>query len=232
MKPKILAIVPARAGSRRLPNKNIKLLNGLPLVAHTFEAIKKSEYINTTIVTSDCPEVLRICQSYNNTYPLQRPARLASDTASSIDVVLHAVEFAEKQIDEFDIVCLLQPTSPLRTSVDIDTAISLLLEKKAKAVVSMSKCEHPPLWATKLDNKNDFGLFMKGLNNKRSQDLGDYYQLNGAIYLIDKTTLLNTKKLFLENDSYPYIMTAQNSLDIDTSLDFDLAESIVLKGLS
>tara|TARA_B110000211_G_scaffold133702_1_gene153280 strand:- start:9548 stop:10240 length:693 start_codon:yes stop_codon:yes gene_type:complete len=223
MKPKVLAVVPARAGSKRLPQKNIKLLNNLPLIAHTFEAIKNSKYISTTIATSDCQQVLNISAQYANTYPLNRPAELASDEATTADVVLHAVEYA-KQFEEFDIVCLLQPTSPLRTTQDIDSAITLYIEKQAKGVVSMAKCEHSPLWATPLDTPNEFKNFIKGLTNARSQDLKEFYQLNGAIYLVDHNILINTKKIFLEDDYYPFIMTPENSVDIDTLLDFKFAE--------
>lgn len=227
MKPKVLAVVPARAGSKRLPKKNIKLLNGLPLVAHTFEAIKKSEYVSATVATSDCPEVLAISQHYCNTYALERPAKLASDLASSVDVLIHAVEFAQEQLGDFDIICLLQPTSPLRTTQDIDNAIALYIEKQAKGVVSMTKCEHSPLWTTTLGNDADFKQFIKGLTNARSQDLQTFYQLNGAIYLIDKNTFMQTKKVFLEENYYPYLMSAENSIDIDNYLDFKFAELIL-----
>lgn len=226
MKPKVLAIVPARAGSKRLPKKNIKLLNGMPLIAYTFEAIKKSQYITATIATSDCPEILKISEQYSNTYQLDRPIELASDTASSIDVMLHAVEYA-KGIDDFDIICLLQPTSPLRTTKDIDSAIAMYISKEAKGMVSMTKCEHSPLWATPLDSNSDFRHFIKGLVTSRTQDLKEHYQLNGAIYLIDKNTFLHTRKLFLEDSYYPYIMSAENSIDIDNALDFKLAELII-----
>jgi CMP-N,N'-diacetyllegionaminic acid synthase len=223
MKPKVLAIVPARAGSKRLPNKNIKLLNGLPLVAHTFEAIKKSKYINATVATSDCPKVLEISSQYTRTFQLNRIPELASDTSSTVDVVLNAVDFA-KEIGEFDIICLLQPTSPLRTAMDIDRAIELYINEKASGVVSMTKCEHSPLWATQLDGDNDFRHFTRSLTNKRSQDLKDFYRLNGAIYLIDKNILLNRKKIFLEENYYPYIMSEMHSIDIDTQVDFAFAE--------
>lgn len=226
MKPKVLAIVPARAGSKRLPQKNIKLLNGLPLIAHTFEAIKNSKYISATIATSDCPEVLKISTQYAKTHPVNRPQELTTDTASTVDVVLHAVDYA-KQLGTFDIVCLLQPTSPLRTTQDIDNAIALYIEKQAKGVVSMTKCEHSPLWATPLDTPNNFKSFIKGLTNARSQDLKEFYQLNGAIYLMDHSTLIDTKKIFLEDDYYPFIMTPENSVDIDTLLDFKFAELLI-----
>lgn len=223
MNRRILAIVPARAGSKRLPKKNTKLLSGIPLVAHTFEAIKRSKYITTTVASSDCPEVLDISSRYENTLQLNRPQELASDTATMIDVVLHAIYYAE-QTSNFDIICILQPTSPLRTGKDIDKAIELYLEKEAKGVVSLAKCQHSPLWATPLETITEFKVFMKGLSDTRSQDLKPFYQLNGAIYLIDKDFLINSKKLFSESDFYPFIMEAENSIDIDNLIDFRLAE--------
>lgn len=227
MKPRVLAVVPARAGSKRLPQKNIKLLNGKPLIAYTFDEIQKSKYITATVATSDCSEVQKISKQYANTYSLFRPSELASDTASSIDVLLHAVKYAE-QFDSFDIICLLQPTSPLRTALDIDNAIKLYIDKKAQGIVSMTQCEHSPLWSTPLENENDFKSFISQLQNTRSQDLPSYYQLNGAIYLVDKNVFLKQKKLFLEEDYYPYIMPAVNSVDIDTQMDFEYV-SLILK---
>lgn len=225
MKPRVLAVVPARAGSKRLPQKNIKLLNGKPLVEYTFDAIERSNYITATIATSDCPEVLKISEQYKNTFALNRPLELASDTASSVDVLVHAINYAEL-ISEFDVVCLLQPTSPLRTTQDIDNAIALYIEKQAKGVVSMVKCQHSPLWSTPLDTELEFKQFINGLTNSRSQDLKEFYQLNGAIYLIDKCTLLKTGKMFLVDDYYPFIMSSENSIDIDNILDFKFAELI------
>lgn len=226
MKPKVLAVVPARAGSKRLPKKNIKLLKGKPLISYTFDAIQQSDFITTTIATSDCPQVLRITEQYADIFPLLRPAELASDTASSIDVLKHAENYA-RQFGNFDIICLLQPTSPLRTATDIDGAIALYIDKKAKGVVSMSECEHSPLWSTLLNDENDFNKFIKQLSNARSQDLAKYYQLNGAIYLIDKETFLKKGVLFLDKDYYPYIMPAEHSVDIDSEVDFIKAEALI-----
>lgn len=223
MNRRVLAIVPARAGSKRLPKKNTKLLSGIPLVAHTFEAIKRSKYITMTVASSDCSEVLDISSRYENTLQLNRPQELASDTATMIDVVLHAIYYAE-QASNFDIICILQPTSPLRTGKDIDKAIELYLEKEAKGVVSLAKCQHSPLWATPLETISEFKVFMKGLSDTRSQDLKPFYQLNGAIYLIDRDFLIDSKKLFSECDFYPFIMEAENSIDIDNLIDFRLAE--------
>lgn len=225
MKPKVLAIVPARAGSKRLPRKNIRLFDGLPLIEHTFRAIKNSKYISVTVTTSDCPEVHKISSQYSNTFSLDRPAELASDKASMVDVLLHAADYAKK-LGTFDVVCVLQPTSPLRTTKDIDNAIKLYMEKKAKGVVSVAKCKHSPLWATSLDTHAEFQQFIKGLTNTRSQDLKEFYQLNGAIYLVDKNILLSSKKLFLDNDYYPFIMSSENSTDIDSLLDFKFAEMV------
>ncbi|WP_046004778.1 cytidylyltransferase domain-containing protein [Pseudoalteromonas rubra] len=224
---KVLAIVPARAGSKRLPQKNIKVLGELPLVAHTFEAIKGSQYITHTLATSDCPTVLEIAATYERTTAVLRPAELASDTASSLDVVHHAVEYANNSGIAFDVICLLQPTTPLRTSKDIDAAIELYVEKNAKGIVSMTECAHSPLWSTRLKEEHDFKQFISGLTNTRSQDLDPYYQLNGAIYLVDKAEFKKSGKLFLEQDYYPYIMSNENSIDIDTEVDFLIAAAVL-----
>ncbi|MEC4089933.1 acylneuraminate cytidylyltransferase family protein [Pseudoalteromonas rubra] len=224
---KVLAIVPARAGSKRLPQKNIKELGGLPLVAHTFEAIKEAKYISHTLATSDCPKVLEIASSYEQVTPLARPAELASDTASSLDVIKHAVEFAKECEIEFDVICLLQPTTPLRAAEDIDSAIELYIEKNAKGVVSMTECAHSPLWSTRLKEEHDFKQFISGLTNTRAQDLDPYYQLNGAIYLVDKIEFERSGKLFLEQDYYPYIMSNESSIDIDTEIDFLIAATVL-----
>ncbi|MCG7547222.1 acylneuraminate cytidylyltransferase family protein [Pseudoalteromonas sp. Of7M-16] len=226
---KVLAIVPARAGSKRLPHKNVRKLNGIPLVGYSFDAATASKYISHTIATSDCQEVLTIAKQYENTTALLRPAELASDTASSIDVIKHAVEYAQQEGIVFDTICLLQPTSPLRSADDIDKAIELYMAKNAKGVVSMTECSHSPLWTTQLDTEEQFKLFVDSLTGARSQDLPKYYQLNGAIYLIDKAEFQQQGKLFFEQDFYPFIMSTENSVDIDTEIDFLLAEQLVKK---
>ncbi|ESP95108.1 cytidylyltransferase domain-containing protein [Pseudoalteromonas luteoviolacea] len=224
---KILAIVPARAGSKRLPKKNVRKLNGTPLVGYTLNAATASKYISHTIATSDCPEVLAIAKEYPNTTALLRPDELASDTATSIDVVKHAIDYAQEQGIEFDTICLLQPTSPLRDSEDIDNAIELFIAKNAKGVVSMTECSHSPLWATPLETEGQFKQFLSTLTGTRSQDLPKYYQLNGAIYLVDRVIFKQEGKLLFEHEFYPFIMSSENSVDIDTEIDFLTAELIV-----
>lgn len=226
---KVLSIVPARAGSKRLPKKNIKPLAGKPLILYTFDAIKESDLINHTIVTSDCPIVLSLAEEYDNTTLIKRPTELASDTASSLDVIKHALEHADELGINYDVICLLQPTTPLRTSSDIDNAIRHYLSKDAKGVVSMTECAHSPLWSTQLETDNDFKSFISGLTNTRSQDLAPFYQLNGAIYLVDKFVFKKEGKLFLNHDYYPFIMDSENSIDIDNEIDFIVASAVLSK---
>lgn len=222
----MLAVVPARAGSKRLPNKNVLSLNGKALVTYTFEAIQRSKYISKTVVTSDSDEILELSRSFHDTFQVKRPAVLASDHATSIDVLLHSVDIA-CDLGDFDIVCLLQPTSPLRTASDIDAAIELYIEKQADGVVSMTECEHPPAWSTVIEPMEEFIDFVTSLSNSRSQDFKKHYRLNGAIYLINRDILLSEKKLLLDSNYYPFIMSQKNSVDIDTALDFMLAEAII-----
>jgi len=143
---KILAIIPARGGSKRLPGKNTLELAGKAMISWTIEAALNSEYIGTTIITSDNDTVLRIGKEYK-TMAIQRPKELSGDTSSSIDAVIHAL----KQVsEEYDYVVLLQPTSPLRTAKHIDEAILLLNEKNADAIISVSEMNHSPLWSNQL----------------------------------------------------------------------------------
>ena len=217
---KVLAIIPARGGSKRLPRKNVLDLNGEPLVAWSIKAGQRSKYIDKIVVTSDDPEILRIAKYYG-VLSINRPAMLSSDTATTFDAIEHVIE----NIGKYDYVVLLQPTSPLRSEKHIDEAIELLKSKKASAVVSVCKMDHSPLWSNILDDS----LSMKGFLrdealNKRSQDLEQYYRLNGAIYICKTEKLLEAKSFFLKRDIYAYEMDRNSSIDIDEEADFLLAE--------
>lgn len=221
---KVLAIIPARAGSKRVKSKNTRLINGRPLIWYTLREAHESQFITHVVVTSDCQQVIDIAESFSKVQIIRRPSHLSSDSAKSIDVVLHALTEVE---GEFDTVCLLQPTSPLRTSEDIDDAINLYEREKAESVTSIVKMEHSPEWATRLESESDFQCFVNSLTGNRSQELPDYYQLNGAIYLVDKNTLLYNKTFFSRNSALPFKMTNINSVDIDTELDFKIAELLL-----
>ncbi len=224
-----LAIIPARAGSKRLPNKNILNLKNKPLIAYSIEAGINSKYINEVIVSTDSEEIAKISGEYGAKTPFLRPEHLASDTASSLDVVRHTILFYRDNLNlTFDYLVLLQATSPLRTSSDIDSAIEYLIQKQADCVISVCEAEHSPLWMNTLDSDLSMDNFIdKELENKRSQDLKKYYRINGAIYIVKVDRFLTENSLFLKTNSFAFIMDRKKSIDIDEELDFKLAEIIL-----
>lgn len=217
-----LAIIPARGGSKRLPKKNLLDLCGKPLIAHSIEAALKSKYISKVIVSSDDEEILNIAKEYKADF-IKRPDELASDTATTFDTLKHTLENVEK----YDYVVLLQPTSPLRTEKHINEAIELLEEKNADAIISVCEMEHSPLWSNTLDENLDMSNFLRDeVLNKRSQDLPKYYRLNGAIYICKTEKLLENKGLFVKENIYAYKMDKKHSVDIDEDIDFIIAKEI------
>ncbi len=215
-----LAIVPARGGSKRLPQKNILDLCGKPLIAYTIEAGFKSEYVDAVVVSSDNEDILRISQKLG-AQTIKRPHVLASDTATTYDTVKHVIE----NIEKYDYIVLLQPTSPLRNEKHIDEAIELLEEKKADAIISVCEMEHSPLWSNTLPKDGNMGGFLSNkIVNKRSQDLEKHYRLNGAIYICGTDRLLENKSFFLKNNIFAYKMARKSSIDIDEEIDFKVAQ--------
>ncbi len=222
-----LAIIPARGGSKRLPRKNILNIAGKPLIVWTIEAALQSQYIDTVIVTSDDEETLAVARK-NGALTIDRPTELAQDTSTSFDAIEHTIRNTSKH----DYIILLQPTSPLRTRKHIDEAIQLINKKNAEAVISVTEIEHSPEWINTLPADESMVCFLKKqVLNKRSQDLGRYYRLNGAIYICKTEKLLETGSFFLEEDIYAYKMPTVSSADIDTELDFKWAEFLLSGGL-
>ena len=221
-----LAIIPARSGSKRLPNKNILPLNGKPLIEYTINAAKKSRYIDEIVVNSDSDRILEIAKR-NNVKTLKRPKDLAKDTSPTINTIIYTLKFYKG----FDFVVLLQPTSPLREYRHIDEAIEFLLNKNADAVISVCEMEHPPLWSNTLPADLSMKNFLKKeVINKRSQDLPTYYRLNGAIYICRSEKLLREQTFFIEDKIFAYIMDKESSVDIDDEFDFKFAEFLLTKG--
>lgn len=215
-----LAVVLARGGSKRLPKKNILDFVGKPLIAHTIEAAKKSQYIDTIVVSSDDDKILDIASKLDINI-LKRPDELATDTASSFDAVEHVI----KNTKLHDYIVLLQPTSPLRNNIHIDEAIELVLGKNADGVISVTETEHSPLWCNTLGDDDSMANFLRDeLKNTRSQDLETYYRLNGAIYICNRERLLKEKVFIFDDNIYAYKMNRNSSIDIDEPIDFTLAE--------
>ena len=219
-----LAIIPARKESKRLPRKNILLLNGKPLISWTIEAAKKSKYIDNIIVNSDDQKILELAKKEGVKF-IKRPASLSSDHTSTVDVVIHTLQNIEKK---YDYIILLQPTSPLRNEKHIDEAIELLEQKNADAIIAVTEVDHPIQWCGTIPECLSLEKFIdKKYLTKRSQDLEKHYRINGALYICNINKFLIQKSCFLEKNIYAYIMDRESSIDIDTNLDFQLAEIIM-----
>jgi len=215
-----LAIIPARSGSKRLPKKNILDLSGKPLIAWSIEAGLNSKYIDKVVVSSDDDEILGISRKFGANI-IQRPDELAGDTATTFDAIKHTIDSLEK----YDYIVLLQPTSPLRNSRHIDDAIELLESKNADAVVSVCEMDHSPLWANTINKNLSMKGFLKNeVLNKNSQELEKFYRLNGAIYICKTDKLVEKRTFMLKDNIFAYIMKVEDSIDIDTLIDFRLAK--------
>ena len=219
-----LAVIPARSGSKRLPQKNILNLGGKPLICWTIEAALKSKYLDKIVLSTDSQEMINIAEKYSISF-IKRPNNLAEDTTAIIDVVRHVIDNIK---EKFNYVVLLQPTSPLRQHYHIDRSIEFLIKKKAKAVISVTKTEFSPLWCNTLPKDLNMKNFLKKeLVNKRSQDLPVFYRLNGAIYICNTFDLLEKNTFFLEDDIYAFVMDRIFSVDIDDIYDFLIAETFL-----
>lgn len=221
---KILALIPARSGSKGLPKKNIRLFAGKPLIAWTIEQALASKYLDEVIVSTDDLGISKIARKYGAQVPFLRPRKLATSSAKIVEVMIHALNFLEKKAHRFDLVMLLQPTSPLRKTGDIEGAIKLLFRKNARAVVSVCPVEHHPFLYNILDKNDKMANFSKlPVANKNRQELPEYYRINGAIYLAF-AHLLRRDKSFITKSTYAYKMPRERSADIDTEIDFDFAQ--------
>ena len=223
-----IAIVPARSGSKGLLDKNIRELAGKPLMAYSIEAALESECFDEIMVSTDSEEYADIARKYGASIPFLRSASTSSDTATSWDMVEEVLLGYKKRDREFDTFCLLQPTSPLRTSDDIRKAYKLYEEKATFAVVSVCEAEHSPLWCGNLPKSNEFIDFLDPDSMKRRQDMGKFYRLNGAIYIVN-IEKFQKDRFFYQKGSFAYIMPQDCSVDIDTGIDFNFAE-VLLKG--
>ncbi|SHE63383.1 CMP-N,N'-diacetyllegionaminic acid synthase [Caldanaerobius fijiensis DSM 17918] len=223
----ILALIPARGGSKGVPRKNLRCLSGKPLIAYTIEAALQANFIDKIIVSTDDLEIANVSKKYGAEVPFIRPEALATDEAKGIDVILHAMQWLEDHNEKFDLLILLQPTSPLRDSEDIKNALSLFVRKNADAVVSVCEAEHSPLWMNTLREDLCMKDFIrKEVLNKNRQELETYYRLNGAIYLA-KWNYIKQYKSFYGDKTYAYIMSREKSVDIDSEFDLQFAEFLM-----
>ncbi len=225
MKP--LVIIPARGGSKGVPGKNSKLLAGKPLIQYTIEAALGVFSPEQIIVSTDSQEIKAVAEASGLNVPFIRPAHLATDTASSYDVLLHAMHFAENNKLDFDSVVLLQPTSPFRTSEHIREAIDLF-DASLDMVVSVKEPDSNPYYTMFEEDENGYLSKSKEGNYSRRQDCPKVYEYNGAIYVINSDRLKQMPIAAFKKVK-KYVMSPAVSHDIDTSLDWIVAESLLKK---
>jgi N-acylneuraminate cytidylyltransferase/CMP-N,N'-diacetyllegionaminic acid synthase len=226
---KILTLIPAKGESKGLPGKNIMNLEGKPLIAWTIETAKKCEFIDKLVVSTEDKEIKEISEEVGAVVPFIRPKELASDAAKANDVIFHAIEWFENKNEFFDLILVLQPTSPLRIKEDIINSINQLFEFHAKAVISVSAADHHPFWMNTLPADKSMKNFLptEALNANR-QDLQVFYRLNGAIYLAF-IEYFKENRGFWGDKTFAYIMPKERSVDIDDIIDFRLAAVLLKK---
>ncbi len=223
---KVLALMPARGGSKGLPDKNILQVDGRPLLAWTIDAARGAQSIDRLVLSSDDEQIIAAAQAHGCDVPFRRPAELATDQAASIDVVFHALD----ALPGYDVVVLLQPTSPLRTAADIDAACQILEASLAPACVSVCTVEQSPYWMYRIDDQGRLSPFVDThARLARRQDLPPVFIPNGALYIAD-ASWLRTSRSFLSPQTVAYVMPTGRSLDIDTADDFAAFERWVKAG--
>ena len=224
---KNLAIIPARSGSKELKDKNIKLLNGKPLIYYTIEAAIKSKMFDEIMVSTDSKKYAEIAKQYGAKVPFMRNSELSNDTASSWDVVRDVLDKYKEVGKEFDTVALLQPTSPLRTAKEIIEGYKVMNDKSANAVVGVCEVEHSPLWMNTLpEDKAMVNFINPKVVGLPRQKLEKYYRINGALYIM-RTGNLNKIDYIYNDKCYALIMDKNKSIDIDDDFDFVFAETIL-----
>lgn len=222
---KILALIPARGGSKQIINKNIKLLCGKPLISYTIEAALASDYIDDVVISTDSDLIAEISLKCGGQVPFMRPKELAEDESKTIDVAIHAINALVKMKRTYDYLILLQPTSPLRTKDDMDSAIKIIIDGDISSLVSVREVKENPVLMRTIEN-NKLKNIMDFNGSLRRQDLPKYYIFNGAIYINNIDMLLKQKK-FVDEKTYPYVMDYERSIDIDEILDFKIVELIM-----
>lgn len=224
---KILSIITARGGSKGIPRKNIKMLAGKPLIAWTIEAALQSHVLNRVIVSTDDEEIAEISKKWKAEVPFLRPCDLAKDDSPTLPVLQHALSWlrsSEGYIPE--VIVTLQPTSPLRRAEHIDQAIALLQKTRADSMVSVCLTEHSPYWMKRLEEDRVFPFLDGKKEYQRRQDLPPVYRINGAIYATRYEILMKENRI-LGEDTRALVMDRESSIDIDTPLDFKMAELIL-----
>lgn len=221
----ILALIPARGGSKGIPGKNIKAFDGHPLIAYTIAAARRSRYVDSVVVTTDSEEIAGVARAYGAEAPFLRPAELASDTARTIDAVVHAVGAMAGLGRPHDVVVLLQPTSPLRRAEEIDAAVETFFSHGTLGLASVSDVTEHPVLTRSLDRSGVLHPILPMSSTVRRQDMPRFWHVDGAIYVNRADDL--TPETSLNDNPIGFVMPRERSSDIDDIEDFLRAEQIM-----
>lgn len=223
-RPKTLAVIPARGGSKGIARKNIKPLAGKPLIAWAIESALRSEVLDAVVISTEDEEIAAVARDWGALVPFLRPSALARDDTPGIDPIMHALE----QLPDFDGVLVLQPTSPLRTTEDIDACIELAQKLQAPSAVSVTKLEKHPFWMYRLDADQRLHALIDAPAVSRRQDLPAVYALNGALYYA-RADWLRQHRAFVSTETVAYVMPPERSIDLDALLAWEFAELLLKK---
>ncbi|BAS28215.1 acylneuraminate cytidylyltransferase family protein [Limnochorda pilosa] len=224
-KVRTLGLIPARAGSKGIPGKNLRLLGGVPLIVRTIEVALEAQ-LDQVVVSTDGPDIAEVSKRAGARVPFLRPAELATDDAATVDVVRHALMWLrQREATEPETVVLLQPTSPLRTAEHIREALELFSRGHGRTVVSVTPTDHPPHWTYTLSAEGTLLPVVPGNWAARRQDLPPTFRLNGAIYVFPAAKAEGDR--LWDERSLAYVMPPEASVDIDTELDWQLAEILL-----
>ena len=225
---RVLGLIPARAGSKGLPSKNVRILRGKPLIGWTIQQAISSKYLDSVLVSTDSEQIASIARNYGATVPFLRPLNLALDNSPTLDVALHALDFFEKTSVSFDILILLEPTSPLRKTSDIDGIIENLVEKYTDfdAVVSLGEVNTHPSNMKKISGTKVIPYANEESQNFRRQDLPPVYFPFGVGYAV-KVPTLRSERTFYPSRTSGYIISREQCVEIDDLMDFIIVESLI-----
>lgn len=235
---RILFLLTARGGSKRIVGKNLRTLKGLSLVGFKIIAAKQSRYCSRIIVSTDSPEIQAEARKYGADIPFNRPVELATDAASSFDVISHAMKWIEQQTNErYDAIMLLEPSSPFARASDYDAAVELMLSKEANVVVGLREVEVNSVFVGSLDEEGRIKHIVHkmqktGKRHFRGQDYSPEYTMNGALYLFKWDYFMKHGTIYADPEkSFGYIMDRFHSIEIDEAIDLSWAEFLLEKGL-
>jgi len=229
----MLAIIPARGGSKGVPKKNIRLLGGKPLIHWTIQAALGAAVIDRAILSTDDEEIADVCRNTGIEIPFMRPKELAQDHSLAIDNYLYTIDRLNDELDvQIKEFVVLLPTAPFRSSADVDTSVAIFHKKQADSVISCTALQHPLEWVFSLNErgavKRNRDIHTKKMMNRQASD--SYYMPNGGVYVF-KTSLLKETQSYYSEETYPHVMSQESSVDIDTEFDFLFAEFLVSRNI-